>query len=458
MIRLYNTLTRKIEDFKPIQKGRVGLYTCGPTVYNFAHIGNLRTYIFEDILRRTLEYAGFKVEHIMNTTDIDDKTIQGAREAGKSLEEFTRHYEKIFLQDLGALHILPPTKLVRASGHIPDMIALIERLLKCGIAYEKDGSVYFAVSKFPNYGKLARLDIGGMKAGARVDVDEYEKEDVKDFALWKGKKEGEPSWPAHFGKGRPGWHIECSAMSMKYLGETFDIHAGGVDLIFPHHENEIAQSEAATGKEFVRWWIHGEHLLVDGKKMAKSSGNFYTLRELEKRKSNPLAFRYLVLTSHYRSKLNFTWTSLQAAENALDRIYNIVYILRNKVNEKGKQYYENDFQEIEDDFFYSLYNDLDTPTAIANLQSLIRAYYRSSESYDPEITLDLLYKFDTILGFGLKNIEEPIIPSEILELAEKRQVYKLDRRLDEADTIRKQIEERGFLVQDTIQGPKIRKK
>src|SRR3989344_5943968 len=311
-IKLYNTLTRKKELFKPLKKGVVRMYTCGPTVYGYVHIGNFRSFIFEDILRRVLQTRSYKVKHIMNVTDVDDKTIIASQKAGKELGEFTKFYEKTFEEDLKKLNILSPTKpLARATEHIPEMVALIQKLLQRKYAYEKDGSVYFDVSRFARYGKLAHLDKKGLKAGARVDVDEYAKNAAQDFALWKAKKDGEPSWPAPFGEGRPGWHIECSSMSLTYLGQPFDIHAGGVDLIFPHHENEIAQSEAAIGKPFVRYWLHGEHLLVDGHKMSKSLGNAFTLRTLEEKGFSPLDFRYLTLSAHYRSKLNFTWQSLE---------------------------------------------------------------------------------------------------------------------------------------------------
>jgi len=326
-IRVYNFLTRKKEVFRPLRKDWVGLYTCGPTVYNYAHIGNLRTYIFEDVLRRALEYAEYKVKHVMNITDMDDKTIRDAVAAKKSLKEFTAFYTKEFFKDLKSLNILPALEYPLATKHIPLMIKLIEKLLKKGLAYKIGGSVYFDVSKFKYYGKLSRLKKRDLKIGARVDTDEYAKKSGEDFVLWKAKKENEPFWDSPFGKGRPGWHIECSAMSMKYLGASFDIHAGGVDLLFPHHENEIAQSEAATGKKFVKYFVEGEHLTVDGRKMSKSLGNIFTLRDLAKKGFNPLAFRYLVLGAHYRSRLNFTSESLKAAQNSLERLREFVRIL-----------------------------------------------------------------------------------------------------------------------------------
>lgn len=451
-IRLYNTLTRNIEIFKPIRKGRVSLYTCGPTVYNFVHLGNFRTYIFQDILRRTLAHAGYAVTHIMNTTDIDDKTIRGAKEAGKSLKAFTLGYEKLFKSDLKKLNILAPTKLVRATEHISEMIELIERLLERGTAYEKDGSIYFSVSKFKNYGKLAHLDLKGMKAGARVDVDEYAKEDVQDFVLWKGKRNDEPSWNAPFGDGRPGWHIECSAMSMKYLGETFDMHTGGIDLVFPHHENEIAQSEGATGKEFVRHWVHGEHLLIDGKRMAKSANNFYTLRDLEEKNFTTIAYRYLALSSHYRTRLNFTWESLGAAQTSLERLYEFVALLGKKKKGQGAalDIYRKEFEE-------ALSDDLDTPRAIATLWKLIHAYNKEPRVFDASSVKSLLMDMDKVLGLGLTTHKKQTIPATIRKLADKREEYRQAKKWIEADQIRKEIENAGFAVLDTPEGPHLQK-
>ncbi|MCX5641766.1 MAG: cysteine--tRNA ligase, partial [Candidatus Omnitrophica bacterium] len=291
-LQFWNTLKRKKEDFLPLAPDRVGLYTCGPTVYNFAHIGNLRAYIFEDILRRHLEYCGYAVNHIMNITDIDDKTIKGSIENGVSLTDYTRRYEKAFFEDRDILRIRPATVYPRATEHIPEMVAIIKKLSAKGYTYQKDGSVYFSIERFPDYGKLSGVDLSALKKGARVEGDEYGKEDVRDFALWKKSKPGEPSYDTEIGPGRPGWHIECSAMSMKYLGETFDIHTGGVDNIFPHHENEIAQSEAANGKPFACYFLHCAYLLVNNEKMAKSKGNFFTLRDLLDKDYEPIAIRY----------------------------------------------------------------------------------------------------------------------------------------------------------------------
>ncbi|HUO86742.1 MAG TPA: cysteine--tRNA ligase, partial [Thermoanaerobaculia bacterium] len=319
-VRFFNTLGRELVDFAPLVAGEARLYTCGPTVYGHVHIGNLRTFLFEDVLRRALAYLGHRVSQVMNLTDVDDKTIAGANAAGVSLDEFTAPFIESFFADLDTLHVERAEQYPRATEHVAEMIELIERLIAAGVAYERDGSVFFRIAADDDYGKLSRIDLAEVRQGDRVASDEYGKEDVRDFVLWKAAKEGEPSWDSPWGPGRPGWHIECSAMSMKYLGETFDIHTGGVDNIFPHHENEIAQSESATGRPFARLWLHSEHLVVDGEKMSKSLGNQYTLADLLARGAEPRALRYLFVSVHYRQKLNFTFASLEAAANALARI------------------------------------------------------------------------------------------------------------------------------------------
>ncbi|HUM34285.1 MAG TPA: cysteine--tRNA ligase, partial [Candidatus Saccharicenans sp.] len=313
MIRFHNTLSGKIEDFRPLRPGEVGLYTCGPTVYDYPHIGNYRAYIFEDILKRFLIFSGFKVTHVMNITDVDDKTIKGANALGVSLNEYTKKYIDAFFEDIKVLRILPADHYPRATEHIEDMVRMIKGLLDKGYAYFKDGSVYFNLARFPDYGKLSKIDKEELKAGARVETDEYEKENVYDFVLWKKAKPGEPYWETEFGPGRPGWHIECSAMSTRYLGPTFDLHCGGIDNIFPHHENEIAQSEAYYGQKFVNYWLHCHHLVVNGEKMSKSKGNFFTLRNLLARQIDPVDLRFFLLSTHYRKMLNFTFDNLDQA-------------------------------------------------------------------------------------------------------------------------------------------------
>ena len=323
VFRVHNTLTRRLEEFQPLEPGHARLYTCGPTVYNYAHIGNFRAYVFEDLLRRWLKFKGFRVTQVMNLTDVDDKTIRDSQAAGLSLAEFTARYKQAFFEDIRVLNIEAAEHYPAATDHIPEMIALIQVLQDKGYAYRADdGSVYFSIDRWPQYGKLAHLDRSGLRAGVRVNADEYDKENVADFALWKAwdEKDGDVAWDSPWGRGRPGWHIECSAMSQRYLGPSFDIHTGGVDNIFPHHEDEIAQSEAATGQPFATYWLHCAHLLVDGQKMSKSRGNFHTLRDVLQRGYTGREVRYELLATHYRASLNFTFASLDAARTALRRV------------------------------------------------------------------------------------------------------------------------------------------
>ena len=471
MLQLYNTLTRTKEEFRPIKPPHVGLYTCGPTVYNYPHIGNYRAYLLGDILKRYLKYSGYEVKHIMNLTDVDDKTIRDSQKAGKSLKDFTEFYSKEFFKDLELLNIEPANIFPKATENISEMISIIEKLLEKKIAYKgDDGSVYFNIKKFSAmvgsasggkdyYGKLAHLKLENLKEGAsnRIKKDEYEKENAQDFALWKAwePRDGEIYWDANFGKGlpreskailrgRPGWHIECSAMSMKYLGETFDIHTGGVDLIFPHHENEIAQSEGATGHPFVKYWLHNEWLMVNGKKMSKSLKNFYTLRDIEIKGFSPLAYRYLTLQTHYRKPLNFTWESITAAQNAL-----------NKLNDQYKELGET-IGEIEDGyrnkFVEAMDNDLETPQALALMWDLIKDQTVSKENKKTTI-LD----FDKVLGLGLDKIRPIEIPEEIKKLAEERELARQNKDFKKSDELRDQIQKLGFSVKDTPEGPKISK-
>lgn len=433
------------------------MYTCGPTVYNFAHIGNLRTYLFEDVLRRTLEYAGFKVRHVMNITDIDDKIIREAAESGKTIFEFVKPYEAAFFEDLEKLNIEPAWKYAKATEHIADMIPLIRALMKKGIAYQMDGSVYFSIKKFKGYGKLSRVSSRQLKTGVRVDADEYTKQDIRDFALWKGKKEGEPSWAAPFGEGHPGWHIECSAMSMKYLGQPFDIHGGGVDLIFPHHENEIAQSEGAVGKPFVRFFVEGEHVLVDGEKMSKSLGNVLTLRDFETKKISPLDYRYLVLTSHYRSKLYFTEGSLFAAKHSLNRLYSAVRALMSDQKKKASVPKKASLETYKKKFVQALFDDLNTSKALAVVWSVIHSYYKTPERYDPKQLLALLYDFDRILGLKLNEVVVDSIPPMILDLVSEREIWRKAKDWKKADEIRGKIQEAGYAVEDSSEGPNVKK-
>lgn len=453
---LYNSLTRKKELFKPIRKDWVGLYTCGPTVYNFVHIGNLRTYIFEDVLRRTLMYARFRVRHVMNITDVEDKIIREASAAGKNIKSYTAPYEKAFYDDVKKLNILRAWKYPKATQHIRDMISLITILLKKKRAYIADGSIYFDISRFSRYGRLSQVKKRSLKTGARVSADEYAKDEVRDFVLWKAEKPNEPSWSAPFGRGRPGWHIECSAMSMKYLDNTFDIHAGGVDLLFPHHENEIAQSEGATGKPFARFFIEGEHLLINHKKMSKSLGNMFTLQNIEDKKINPLAFRYLVLTAHYRTKLNFTWESLAAAEQSLKKLYEFVRHLLTETQTQDKEKKTKSSTIWKKKFDTAITDDLDTPRTLATVWNIVHEYYKNSSVYNPKEILKLLYEFDTILGLKLKNVTPEKIPQKIIHLAVRREEYRKEKKWREADTMRSEIEKQGWVLDDTPEGVKIK--
>ena len=442
MLHLYNTLARREQEFKPIKNKRVGLYTCGPTVYNYAHLGNLRTYIFEDILKRVLVYNGYKVRHVMNITDVDDKTIRDSQAAKETLKHFTGRFTQYFKEDIKKLNILPPTKFAPATKYIKEMVKLVQALQKNGLAYQKDGSIYFSISKFKNYGQLSQLDKRELRAGARVDVDEYEKENPADFALWKAwsEKDGDVFWQTPLGKGRPGWHLECSAVSATELGQPFDIHAGAVDLIFPHHENEIAQSEAATGKKFVNYWLHGEHLLVDSQKMAKSLRNFYILRDLENKKINPLAFRYLTLMTHYRAKMNFTWESLMGAQNALNNLYNVARSLPLLSKERAgvRLPFAEKFQE-------ALNNDLNLPQALAVLWEMIHSPLPAGEKST------LILKFDKVLGLDIKKYlgKKIKIPAAIKKLLAERKMARENKNWQKSDDLREQIKNLGFAVEDT---------
>ncbi|MFC1756819.1 cysteine--tRNA ligase [Patescibacteria group bacterium] len=438
MLHLYNYLTRTKELFKPLKNRQVGLYTCGPTVYDRIHIGNLRTYIFEDVLKKTLELNNYKVKHIMNITDVEDKIIKKMQAENKTLQEVTQPYIDLFFTDIKKLNISPANKYPQAIKYIKQIIKMVSKLLKKGFAYQsEDGSIYFDISKFEKYGKLSGLDKKNLKHGARVDSDEYDKKNAGDFVLWKTTKKDELSWEAPFGKGRPGWHIECSAMSIKELGKTFDIHAGAVDLIFPHHENEIAQSEAVTGKEFAKYWIEGEHLLVENKKMSKSLGNFYTLEDIEKKGFDPLAFRYLTLNTHYRTKLNFTWESLENAKNGLKKLREQVQELGNK---KGKPYRE--YTEL---FKEKMNDDLNTPQALAIVQKLLK------KNIPNEDKLATTLEFDKVLGLDLNKKVE--IPEDIKRLAKEREQARQEKNYEKSDQLREVLEKKGWNVKDTEQGP-----
>lgn len=447
MLKIFNTLTKKVEDFYPLNPPKVTMYTCGPTVYDYQHIGNFRTAIFSDILARTLVADNYQPKTVRNITDIEDKIIKLSEEKGLTPSELTEHYTQIFFNDLAKLNILPVDVSPKATEHVTKMIKYIEVLIDKGLAYdEEDGSVYFDISKFPEYGKLSQLDKRELKTGTRILSDEYDKENIQDFALWKNVKPDQFGYDSPWGKGRPGWHIECSVMSQEYLGDTIDIHAGAVDLIFPHHENEIAQSEAKTGEPFVKYFVHGDHLVVDGKKMAKSLKNFYTLLDLEQKGFEPIAFRYLVLTAHYRDKLNFTWDSLTAAQNALNN-------LREKVRDWEKSN-DNSTSDYYQKFLDALNQDLNTARALAIMWEMVNSDLPSSQK-----STDLI-AMDKVLGLDLERyISQQIeVPSNILKLVEKREDARKNKDFAESDKLRKEIEDLGFEVLDTPQGPKIKAK
>ena len=462
-LRLFNTLTRREEEFSTIHPGEVRMYTCGPTVYDFAHIGNFRAYIFGDILHRYLEYKGYKVTYVMNITDIDDKTIAGSQKEGIALGEYTKRYKEAFFEDIKSLNIQPADIYPEATVHIEDMAALVRNLLQKGHAYENEGSTYYRIASFSSYGKLSHMDMSGLKAGAKVAADEYEKEQVADFALWKGwdEKDGEVFWETEVGKGRPGWHIECSAMSMKYLGKHFDIHTGGVDLIFPHHENEIAQSEAATGERFVNFWLHNEHLMVEGKKMAKSFGNYYTLRDLLNKGYHPIAIRYLLLATHHRQQLNFTFDGLEAAKNALQRLYDFVDNLKLVKGEKDNPEIEEILLKAKKDFEEALDDDLNTSEALGVIFTLVKDVNRLMDekkisTSDANRVLELVKGFDSV--FGLLKREELILDEEVKDLIEKRVNARKEKNFKLADQIRKELDEKGIILEDTPEGTKWKRK
>jgi cysteinyl-tRNA synthetase len=450
-MKLYNTLTKTKEEFQPMGGKIVKMYACGPTVYDFAHIGNLRTYLNEDFLRRYLEYSGFKMDEVMNITDIEDKIIKRANELKVDYHEITKKYEDAFLADLAALNIEKPERMPRATEEIEPMIALVQTLIDKEIAYKsEDGSIYFAVKKFKDYGKLAHLDLSGMKEGVRVDNDEYDKENAQDFALWKAKKEGEPSWPAPFGEGRPGWHMECSAMSMKYLGETLDLHAGAVDLVFPHHENEIAQSEAATGKEFVKHWFHAEHLMVNGQKMSKSLGNIYTLEEISKKyKVEPLAFRMLAAMSHYREKLNFTDESIVMAQNTLNNLRDFLSRVRQFENIDDKNINKL-ISEYTVKFTEALDDDLNMPKAVAVISGLVKElnnFFAQNHSYPSrDKVLDFFIGVDRVLGLNLAKAE--VFPANAEKLFDEYKTARAAKDFETSDRIREELKSLGFIAED----------
>jgi cysteinyl-tRNA synthetase len=481
MLRFFNTLSRRKEEFRPLREGEVRMYTCGPTVYDFAHIGNFRAYAWEDLLRRTLKFFGLRVTQVMNLTDVDDKTIRNSLERGVSLNEYTQPFIEAFFEDARRLGIEPAEHYPRATEHIPDMLEVIRRVEEKGHTYVAQDSVYFRIGTFPAYGRLSGITPSSAAAAtSRIDSDEYEKEDARDFVLWKGRKPGEPFWPSPWGDGRPGWHIECSAMSMRYLGEQFDIHTGAVDNIFPHHENEIAQSEAATGHTFVNFWLHCAHLIVDGEKMSKSKGNFYTLRDLLARGMEPRAIRYLLLSAHYRKQLNFTLDGIEQAAAALARLDDFALRAHKQPLPPGKDAeLSRAAGAAAAAFRESLADDLNSSAALAAIFDLVRDAHgafdagRGGEENRAEI-LALLSDFDRVFGLlrwekgseeRLRVGERTLVihyqsgdpGAEVRRLVRERLEARQRRDFARADAIRGELAARGIAVEDIPEGCRVKR-
>ncbi|MHB8572520.1 MAG: cysteine--tRNA ligase [Candidatus Dormibacteria bacterium] len=460
-MRLHNTLTHQVEELVTVEPGVVRMYSCGPTVYNFVHIGNLRTFVFGDFLRRVLRQQGRRVVGVMNITDVDDKTIRGAAAEGISLDEFTRRYERHFFEDAELLNIERPEHTPRATEHIEEMVGLVRRLGEAGVTYERDGSVYFRIAAFPAYGRLARLEDVDLRAGARVDSDEYGKEEARDFVLWKGAEPGSVGWETELGFGRPGWHLECSAMSMKYLGETFDLHTGAVDLIFPHHENEIAQSEAATGHPFVRHWVHPEHLQLSGDKMAKSTGNMFTLRDLTAQGFDPLALRLLFTTAHYRQRLNFTLDALRGSSASLQRLRDFSLRLTESEAKPGGEDLTAEINHTRAAWAEALADDLNLPVAMAALFDLVRTVNRALDLHGLDAaSLDaarlMLAHADQVVAV-LTPSAAPTGDAEVERLVALRDAARASRDFEESDRLRQQLQEMGVTVEDRPGGARWRR-
>ena len=458
VFRVQNTLTRQLEEFRPLEAGHARMYTCGPTVYNFAHIGNFRAYVFEDLLRRWLKFKGLRVTQVMNLTDVDDKTIRDSQAAGKRLAEFTETYKKAFFDDIRALNIEPAEHYPAATDHIPEMIAIIRKLEEKHYAYKSDdGSVYFSIARWPAYGKLAHLDREGMRAGVRIANDEYDKENVADFALWKAwdAKDGDVAWESPWGRGRPGWHIECSAMSQKYLGPSFDLHTGGVDNIFPHHEDEIAQSEAANGQPFATYWMHCAHLMVDGQKMSKSRGNFYTLRDVLGRGYTGREVRYELLATHYRAPLNFTFGSLDAARTALRRVDEFTARLADAAAGAPPGALPGWAQAAAERFEATMDEDLNVSAALAALFDCIREGNAVMDAQlmaaaDAAAVQALFRRWDGALGVLAKPAEA--LPAAVQALLDRRQAARAAKEWKQSDALRDEIAALGWTVKDTPKG------
>jgi cysteinyl-tRNA synthetase len=465
MLRFRNTLSGRVEEFHPMNAGEVRFYYCGPTVWEYGHIGNFRSAVAADIVRRYLKFKGYKVTHVMNITDVEDRIIAKSQEAGLSIDDYTAKYIDALWEDFDALGCERPEIVPRATRHIPEMVSLIEKLLETNHAYSSDGSVYYRIASFPGYGKLSKINFAGNIAGAseRIDTDKYEKEDARDFALWKEPaNENEPAWDAPIGRGRPGWHIECSAMSMKYLGETFDIHAGGIDLVFPHHENEIAQSEGATGKQFVRYWIHFEHLKVEGETMSKSKGNYYTFRDLKAKGYSAAGIRYFLLSVPYNKQINLNFEVLAGAEKTVAGLRDFRARLAEAKTEPGMNEALHDIAlRAAEEFEAGMDDDLNTSVALAVIHNLSRevntalARKKVKQENQQEL-LTLLRRIDTVLNiFGAESTE--MLDSEIQTLIDERQEARRRRDFRRSDEIRDELASRGIILEDTKDGVRWRR-
>ena len=464
-LRFYNTLSQQVEEFRPQEDNIVRMYTCGPTVYDYAHIGNFRTFAFFDLLRRWLRERGYRLDHVMNITDVEDKIIRNALAQHKSLTEYTATYEKAFLEDCEALRLQPPERWAHATEHINEMATAIAELSDKGYTYSSEGSVYFSIAKFPDYGRLSHNDFSAIRAGARVDVDTYDKADARDFVLWKAPKDGEPFWETPIGPGRPGWHIECSVMAIRYLGQTLDIHAGGVDLIFPHHENEIAQSVALTGKPFARYWLHSEFLLVDGQKMSKSLGNFHTLRDILSRGYAPEAVRYLLASVPHRKQLNFTFEGLKSAQTSVDRLRNFKLRLEKEKFPPGKnEKIAVRTAEAETQFSDSLDDDLNTAEALAAVFEYLRDANVAMDAGDfcevnAAAARAFLDEFDRIFDVLRPSTQQGSLSDAEVEasIAARAQAKKA-RNFAEADRVRDELLAQGIILEDTKDGVRWKRK
>lgn len=465
MLRFYNTLSATVEEFQPLENNKVRMYVCGPTVHDFAHIGNFRTFLFADLLRRYLKYKGYDVQHVMNITDVDDKIIQKAAAAQRTLRDYTDIYTQYFLEDFDALGAERPEQILRATDHIPEMTALVHKLNARGHTYESEGSTYFRIASFADYGRLSKINFAGNIVGGseRVDADSYEKDDARDFVLWKAAKPGEPCWETDIGPGRPGWHLECSAMSMKALGETFDIHAGGIDLVFPHHENEIAQSEGATGKPFVRYWVHAEFLMVEGQKMSKSLGNYFTFRDLVEKGFSPRAIRYLLLSAPHHKQLNFTLEGLRGAESTVARLNDFRRRLTEIQTEGAAQPSVAELiARAGQRFEAAMDDDLNTAEALAAIHDFIRETNTAIAAgavtaVDAQAVLLLIERFDAVFGiFG--EVKQEMLDTEIQALIDERQAARQAKNFARADEIRQLLTERGITLEDTKDGVRWRRK